>query len=165
MSKYFIQESSRRDTAIHLQDFIEQLINEQSITQKRLNKSSRITTARLSILQFLAVEGPKTLKQLTDNRRVTAATMSRLVATLVKDGYVLVANSKKDKRSKIFILTTLGRALASEHFSTQLNNIIESIEKLSEEEQIMLNKSIPLIKNVINLSSNNAEFIEGESSY
>jgi DNA-binding MarR family transcriptional regulator len=51
--------------------------------------------ARFQVLQFLAVEGPKTLKQLTKNRRVAAPTMSRLVSSLVKDGYVLVANSKK----------------------------------------------------------------------
>jgi len=95
--------------------------------------------------------------------------MSRLVSSLVKDGYVLVANSKKDKRCKIFIVTTPGRAIASEHFSAQLNNMIKSIEKLSDEEHIMLNKSIQLIKNVINLSSSNSDGysnnVEGESNY
>jgi DNA-binding MarR family transcriptional regulator len=165
MSEDYIQENSRRETAILLQSFIEQLINMQSIKQKRSNKANEISAARLSILKFLVMEGPKTLKQLADNRRVSAATMSRLVSSLVKDTYVLVASSKKDKRSKIFIITTFGRAIASEYFSAQLNNMIERIEKLSEQEQIMLNKSIQLIQNVINLSPSNSENLEGVRSY
>jgi DNA-binding MarR family transcriptional regulator len=169
MSEDCIEEKSRRETAIVLQNFIEQLIDEQSIKKNRSNKATKISAARFQVLQFLVAEGPKTLKQLTDNRRVTAATMSRLVSYLVKDGYVLVANSKKDKRCKIFIVTTPGRAIASEHFSAQLNNMIKSIEKLSDEEHIMLNKSIQLIKNVINLSSSNSDGysnnVEGESNY
>ena len=169
MSEDCMQEKFRRETAIVLQNFIEQLIDDKSIKQNRSNNATKLSTARFQVLQFLVVEGPKTLKQLTDNRRVTAATMSRLVSSLVTDGYVLVANSKKDKRCKIFIVTTQGRTIASEHFSAQLNNIIKSIGKLSDEEHLMLNKSIQLIKNVINLSSGNSDGysdnVEGESSY
>ena len=165
MSKDCTQEHSRRETAFLLQNFIEQLTNERSIIQKRSNKSTKISAARYQVLQFLIFEGPKTLKQLTANRRVAAATMSRLASSLVKDGYVLAANSKKDKRSKIFIITTSGREIASEYFSEQLNNLIERIEKLSVEEQIILNKSIQLIKNVINLSTTSDERLERGNSY
>ncbi|PCJ46785.1 MAG: hypothetical protein COA74_12855 [Gammaproteobacteria bacterium] len=138
-----------RDLAVVLQNFIEHLMDQQLVQQKNTSHSNQLSTARLTIIQFLIEKGPTSLKRLVEFRKVSPATMSRLVTCLVNDGLVLRANSKKDRRSKIFVVTTRGRKQANDMTEEQLQSLMLSIAKLSSDQQIMLNKSITLIKNVI----------------
>jgi len=112
----------------------------------------QISTARLSIIRFLMESGPQTLKSLASYRKVSAATMSKLVAALVTEGWVLRANSRNDGRSKIFIVTRKGKMMAEDENAKDMKLLADIIQGLTEQEQSRLNKSIELVQKVINLN-------------
>ena len=79
--------------------------------------------------------------------------MSRLVDAIVKEGWVLRANSRQDKRSKIFIVTRKGKILAENENEQKLTTLLKVIEQLNPKEQLNLGQAVQLIKKVNKLSS------------
>ena len=135
------------ESARVLQGFYNDFTRQISITR------SRISSPRLSVIQHLIEQGPQTLKSLAAHRRVSAASMSRLVASLVLEGWVLRANSRKDKRSKIFMVTLKGKNLSVNESDNEIKKFQAVINNLSQQEQINLSQSVLLVKKVIGLAS------------
>lgn len=135
-----------RDSAIVLQAFIKDL-NRQ---KKPAQYNQQISISRLSIIQHLADKGPQTLKSLADYRKVSAATMSCLVTSMVADGWVLRANSRQDRRSKIFIVTRKGKTIVDESTEREQALLEGVIKNLTDQEQLILNQSVQLVQKVIN---------------
>ena len=111
---------------------------------------TKISNPRLSVIQHLMHKGPQTLKSLAAYRNVSAASMSRLVDSLVSKGWVLRANSREDKRSKIFMVTRKGTDLANNQITQEQKSLEMIINTLSEEEQAKLYQSVLLVQKVIN---------------
>ena len=118
---------------------------------KGSSKRNQLSAARLSIIQYLIKRGPQTLKSIATYRKVSAPTMSRLMTALVTEGLVLRANSKHDRRSKIFIATRKGKKLASGESEQEIELLKTAIEKLTDQEQVNLKGSVLLVQKVINL--------------
>ena len=140
-----MEDMKRRGLAVELIQLSEAL----SSQSKAIRKNSRLSEARLSIIHFLVDHGPQTLKSLAEYRKVSAATMSRLVAALVEEGWVLKANSRQDKRSKIFIVTRKGKSVANNEKEQELATLAKALEQLTPEEQETLNRGMGLIETVI----------------
>ena len=138
------------NTTDAFQQLLEQLSNQRLFERSvaEIDVEARISSARSVILRHLMVDGPKTLSALAAFRKVTAPTMSKLVASLVEQGLVLRACSKKDKRSIIFIITRKGRELVDINARIINQRIGSAIEKLSQTEQLKLKDAIDLIKKV-----------------
>jgi len=126
-----------------------QLFDALNSQSKAIRKNSRLSEARLSIILFLVEQGPQTLKSLAEYRKVSAATMSRLVAALVKEDWILRANSRQDKRSKIFIVTRKGKVVANNERERDLATLAKALEQLTPEEQVDLGHGIGIIQKVI----------------
>ena len=140
---------TRREVAFELIRLSDELTSQSRATRK----NKQLSEARLSIIHFLIESGPQTLKSLADYRKVSAATMSKLVDAIVKEGWVLRANSRHDKRSKIFIVTRKGKTLADNENEQDLTTLTKIIEQLNPDEQANLSQAIQLIKKVTNLSA------------
>ena len=119
---------------------------------ERLQRDSRrhsISTARLTVLKYLIDHGPSSLMSIAKHRKVSAATMSKLVASLVAEGYLIKAQSKRDRRSKIFLVTTLARQKVAEENQRQITLLNERLKHLTDEQQAIILKSIHLLQNVL----------------
>src|SRR4051812_46552510 len=71
----------------------------------------QLTPARASVLSILVFGGPRTLKQLTSAEQVAAPTMTKLVAGLERDGYVMRRADPADGRAWIIHATARARRL------------------------------------------------------
>jgi DNA-binding MarR family transcriptional regulator len=135
-----------RKTAIVVQEFIKDLNSQ----MKSSRTNNQISAARISIIHYLIDKGPQTLMSLARYRKVSAASMSRLVASLVSQGWVLRANSKHDGRSKIFIITLKGKHLAMSDSERELEIIESIIKDYSKQQQVNLGMSVQVVQMMIN---------------
>jgi len=75
------------------------------------DRASGQTPARLSALSVLVFAGPRSIGQLARDERVTAPTMTRLVAGLDRDGLVERTPDPDDRRSTRLAATDAGRRI------------------------------------------------------
>ena len=125
------------------------LLNELPEKLKLAEQAASISTARLRVLQYLITEGPANLLSITNKRQVSAASMSRLVASLVSEGYLIEAKSKSDRRSKIFLVTTLARNKVAEENQRQMNYLNNRLQNLTSEEQSLILRATQLLQKVL----------------
>jgi DNA-binding MarR family transcriptional regulator len=81
---------------------------------RRLAREDRATgesPARLSALSVLVFSGPRPIGQLARDERVSAPTMTRLVAGLEADGLVTRTSDPGDRRSQRIAATERGREI------------------------------------------------------
>lgn len=70
-----------------------------------------VSPSKLSALSVLAFAGPCSLSQLAQTEQVTAATMSKLVSDLERDGLVTKRTDRADRRGVQLQVTARGRDL------------------------------------------------------
>lgn len=141
-----MKSSKNSPSAELIQNFIDDL-------HQNLQRSARhgkVSTARFSVIQCLIETGPQSLSALASYRGVTAATMSVLVASLVKAGLLLAAHSKNDRRSKLFIVTLKGKALVEEERQREVDSIVLIVQQLSQDERSKIGFSVELLQKIIN---------------
>ena len=78
------------------------------------DRASGQTPARLSALSVLVFAGPRSIGRLARDERVTAPTMTRLVAGLERDGLVSRVADADDRRSSRLAATDEGRRILLE---------------------------------------------------
>jgi DNA-binding MarR family transcriptional regulator len=81
---------------------------------RRLAREDRATgesPARLSALSVLVFSGPRPIGQLARDERVSAPTMTRLVAGLEADGLVTRTSDPEDRRTQRIAATERGREI------------------------------------------------------
>ena len=136
---------------MHAQD--EQLIQAiQFLLNKlpeQLQQDAGISVARLAVLKYLLDNGPSGLMSIARHRKVSGATMSKLVASLVSEGYLLKAQSKSDRRSKLFLVTSLARQKVAEENEQQITLLNERFKNITDEQQALIIKSVQILKNVL----------------
>jgi DNA-binding MarR family transcriptional regulator len=78
-------------------------------TVRSQDRQLGLTPARLSVLSILVFGGPHTLTQLTDVEQVAAPTMTKLIAGLEREGYVIRRPARFDGRSWVIHATAKAR--------------------------------------------------------
>ncbi len=92
-----------------------------------------------SVLLFLVKEGPHTLRQLSDQERVTPPSMNQTVNALADAGYVVREPDPTDGRKVLIVATPEGVTLATETRRRRHAWLDGHLEKLSpEQRQIVL---------------------------
>ena len=128
---------------------IQYLLNTMPDKLQSVTNPHGISTARLCVLRYLIDNGPSSLISIAKHRKVSAATMSRLVASLVTEGYLIQAQSKSDRRSKLFLVTTLARQKVAEENQDQITLLNERLKYLTDDEKLLILKSTQLLQNVL----------------
>ncbi|GHF73798.1 DNA-binding MarR family transcriptional regulator [Amycolatopsis bartoniae] len=89
----------------------------------------------ISALATLAAQGPMRLGDLAVKEGVAAATMSRIVASLVESGYARREPDPIDRRAWLATATEDGERLLSGVRSTRVHELNKRIDRLPEELQ------------------------------
>jgi DNA-binding MarR family transcriptional regulator len=78
----------------------------------RETASGGLTPTQLAVLGALLREGPRQLTELSIAERINPTLLSRVVAKLEEDGFVLRSPHELDRRAYLLSITPKGRALA-----------------------------------------------------
>lgn len=108
-----------------------------------------LSSARCSIIDHLIEKGPQSLTSLSIYRNVKAATMSRLLDSLVNDGLILRANSRLDRRSKIFMVTKLGKQMVDDAHQNERVQLEKIMSKLPEQDQATVSQAIQVVHKIL----------------
>jgi DNA-binding MarR family transcriptional regulator len=110
------------------------------------DKRSGIGPARLSALSVLVFGGPCSLKQLAAAEQVTPATMSRVVAGLVRKDLVERRTSSDDARQMVLTPTAKGRKVMQEGRERRVRYLESLLSVLSSNEMADLSQAIAAIR-------------------
>jgi DNA-binding MarR family transcriptional regulator len=108
--------------------------------------SGDLGDAALAVLAYLAKDGPKTLKALSEYERVTPATMSQTVNRLSADGYVERNRDPEDGRRVLFTATATGVALVHEAREQSTAWLDVALAQLDDEEREVLARAAILLR-------------------
>ncbi|MFD5249141.1 MarR family winged helix-turn-helix transcriptional regulator [Amycolatopsis sp. NPDC058340] len=103
----------------------------------------------ISALATLVHYGQLRLGDLAAKEGVAAATMSRIVASLVEAGYVSRESDPVDRRAWLAEATEEGERLVSGVRSTRVNELGKRLERLSPEHQAALAAALPALEALI----------------
>jgi len=103
----------------------------------------------ISALATLVNHGQLRLGDLAAKEGVAAATMSRIVASLVEAGYVSRESDPIDRRAWLAEATEEGERLVSGVRSTRVNELGKRLERLTPEHQAALAAALPALEALI----------------
>ncbi|MBE1576612.1 MULTISPECIES: MarR family winged helix-turn-helix transcriptional regulator [Amycolatopsis] len=103
----------------------------------------------ISALATLVHYGQLRLGDLAAKEGVAAATMSRIVASLVEAGYVSRESDPIDRRAWLAEATEEGARLVSGVRSTRVNELSKRLERLTPEHQAALAAALPALEALI----------------
>jgi DNA-binding MarR family transcriptional regulator len=109
------------------------------------DRASGQTPARLSALSVLVFAGPRSIGRLARDERVTAPTMTRLVAGLERDGLVSRVADADDRRSSRLAATDEGRRILLEGRERRIVALDALLESASPNERKALATAADII--------------------
>jgi DNA-binding MarR family transcriptional regulator len=104
--------------------------------------------AQLSALSVLVFGGPRSLGELADAEQVRPPTMSRMVASLERQGMVK-RHATEDGRSMRLDATAKGTKMLWEGRKRRVESLANALASLSEKERAQLGKLVDLLQRVI----------------
>ena len=110
------------------------------------DRASGQTPARLSVLSVLVFAGPRSIGRLARDERVTAPTMTRLVAGLERDGLVSRVVDADDRRSSRLSATDEGRRILLEGRERRIVALAALLESASANERKALATAAEIIE-------------------
>ncbi len=110
------------------------------------DRASGQTPARLSVLSVLVFAGPRSIGRLARDERVTAPTMTRLVAGLERDGLVSRVADADDRRSSRLAATDEGRRILLEGRERRIVALAALLESASANERKALATAAEIIE-------------------
>jgi DNA-binding MarR family transcriptional regulator len=113
---------------------------------RREDDASGLSAPRLSALSVIVFGGPVTMGSLATAEQVRVPTMSRLVATLERDGYVRRVPDPDDRRSARLEATSKGRQLLMAGRQRRVEALAESVSSLSAAERKILRDAVPILE-------------------
>jgi DNA-binding MarR family transcriptional regulator len=116
---------------------------------KREDRRTGLSAARLSALSVLVFGGPRTLGELAAAEAVSAPTMTRLVAGLEAEGYVVREPSATDRRSVVVRATPEARAALEEGRLRRIRGVLEVLGGLSEAEWAEVGAAVALLESAL----------------
>ena len=100
----------------------------------------------IAALATLDRRGPRRITELAASEGVTQPTVTSLVASLVRDGYVERRGDPADKRAVVVAITEAGAAYMRARRAVTAGFFAEAVEKLSPEEAETLAVAVPVIE-------------------
>lgn len=104
--------------------------------------------AQLSALSVLVFGGPRSLSELADAEQVRPPTMSRMVASLVRDGMVK-RHATEDGRSMRLEATAKGTKMLWEGRKRRVESLAKALAALPENEQAQLRQLVDVLQRLI----------------
>lgn len=119
-------------------------IEERSV---RTEEYKDVTTNDMHVIEAIGIDGHKNMTAAAKALHVTTGTLTISVNSLVKKGYVNRVRSEEDRRVVLISLTQKGKEafLHHKHFHEQMIDAI--VERLSEEEKQVLEKTLSSLNN------------------
>ena len=114
-------------------------IEEQAI---RTGEYKDMTTNDMHVIEAIGIGAPKNMTSVAKAVAVTTGTLTISVNSLVKKGYVERVRSEEDRRVVLISLTAKGKKAFAHHKSFHEDMIRKVVEGLSDEEQVVLEKSL-----------------------
>jgi len=124
------------------------------LQSSKLANTQQFSPARYAVLSFIYSHGAQSLTSIAKSRRVSNATMSKIVSSLVDKGLLLKANSKLDKRTKLFFISRKAADLLLDFDTNQCKKIEQAMCRLSLNEQRRFIKGFPIIMKLQGLLTN-----------
>ncbi|HET8602068.1 MAG TPA: MarR family transcriptional regulator [Segeticoccus sp.] len=126
------------------------------LTLGRINRALRrdarnapIGHGALSALATLAASEPIRLGELADLEGVSAASMSRIIASLEKLGMVRREADPEDRRAFLVEPTSDGRRVVEAGRAARMQALAARLEKLSREERDDLRRALPALEALV----------------
>ena len=111
--------------------------------------ATSLTPPELSTLAIISAAGEITAKDLALKEDVTAATMSRLVASLGRKGLVRRSRDRKDARLYWIMLTPLGLQRAKEGRLRQIAPLAAAIARLDKKKRAILTEAADILESLV----------------
>ncbi len=107
----------------------------------------------LSALSVLVFGGPRTVGQLAAAEQVKAPTMSRLVASLERNGLVVREGDPNDRRKTLVRPTSIGRIVMRRGRERRVHELGHRLERLAPHELTLLGQAAELIESLLRTQS------------
>src|ERR1700761_8580433 len=104
--------------------------------------------AALEVLTHLHKHGPKTLTELSDQGRVSPASMSQTVNRLTSAGYAVRAGDPGDRRKVLFSTTAEGDELASATRAQRNAWLDQRLQALSAEDRAVIARATVILSGI-----------------
>jgi DNA-binding MarR family transcriptional regulator len=104
-----------------------------------------VGSARLSALSVL-LSGPKTLTELAETEQVSAATISRIAAGLIRTGLARRVPNPADGRSALLEMTADGRRLIGRGRRARVARLESALRRLSRQDRETLEGAIDALE-------------------
>jgi DNA-binding MarR family transcriptional regulator len=116
----------------------------------------RLTPRDMSLTSIAALatldrSGPRRITELAASEGVTQPSVTSLVASLVRAGYVERRSDPADKRVVMVAITDAGSAYLSSRRAATTQFFSDALEKLSEDEAATLHAALPIIEHLRDL--------------
>jgi DNA-binding MarR family transcriptional regulator len=111
--------------------------------------ASGVSAARLSVLSVLVFAGPRSPGALAAAEQVTAATMTRLIDGLERDGYVRRARDPADGRSVIVSALPRARAVLESARDRRVTLLLERLGSLDDAEWERIEAALAVLEPVL----------------
>ncbi len=102
----------------------------------------------VSTLSTLDRNGPRRITELAASEGVTQPSVTALVASLVRDGYVERQSDPGDKRVVMVAITKEGAAYLRDRRAASTEIFAEAVEKLSADESATLTSALPVVEHL-----------------
>ncbi len=109
---------------------------------------SGMSGPRLSVLSILVFGGPRRAKDLAEAEQVTAATMSKLLAGLERDGYVRREADPDDGRAMRVTATAAGRNVLEAGRDRRVARLAASLAALSKSDREAIERALDALERV-----------------
>lgn len=113
---------------------------------RRSDEAMGISPSKASALSVLVFGGPCSLGVLAAAEQVTAPSMSRTVAALEAEGYVLREPDTNDRRAVILRATPKARRLLERGRRLRVESIVRELQALSQPDLEALERAIEVLR-------------------
>lgn len=119
---------------------------------RELAQSAGMTAVQFRVLQVVAETGSTTATAISQQMRVSQATVTALVDKLVGKGLVIRQKSQTDRRQTNIIITQAGRQTIEDAPDALQQEFVHKFEALEDWEQSMLVASLERVAAMLNAS-------------
>ena len=116
---------------------------------RREDPGTGLSAARLSALSVLVYGGPRTLGELATAEQVRPATMTRIVQSLERDGYVRRESDPVDGRVVHLHTTPKGKRVMQQGRRRRVKNLAELLGRLSPGEVAKIHEAAELVESAL----------------